>query len=397
MEDLTRSWNKFSLSKKEEKGVDLFTNKQIQYVCLVAKFFTRRTVNIDAVVRTFCLLWRTSKDFRIRDAGKNHLVFEFEDWEDAEKVLLGEPWSFDRSLIVFQRIDGGKSLGRVTIPPDEFELQGGDFMRSKGSLRMEDQKFGSWLRASQFNPSRKTVVEVKGFSNLQHSTNFSEMLVKCSTEIIGEVVKERYVDQAYDKPSVKETALDNMDVLGSKRKNLGLLNEAELVVDKDKKVELPWMAIGDFNELVGLSEKEGGGCRPTSHMARFSKTIDWCGFRDAGFVGPKFTWLYQKNDGTQIRERLDRALATEDWMVKFPSTKLYHLSSSVSDHCPLSLHLFRKAKKQRIGQIFKFEFMWLKDPRCEEVVNRAWVDGLLANFEFSLSKCLELCRSSLDA
>ena len=84
-------------------------------------------------------------------------------------------------------------------------------------------------------------------------------------------------------------------------------------------------------------------------------------------------------------------------MVKFPLTKLYHLSSSVSDHCPLSLHLFRKAKKQRIGQIFRFEFMWLKDPRCEEVVNRAWVDGLLANFEFSLSKCLELCRSSLDA
>ena len=41
--------------------------------------------------------------------------------------------------------------------------------------------------------------------------------------------------------------------------------------------------------------------------------------------------------------------------------------------------------------------LWLKDPRCEEVVKRAWVDGLLANSEFPLSKCLELCRSSLDA
>ena len=39
----------------------------------------------------------------------------------------------------------------------------------------------------------------------------------------------------------------------------------------------------------------------------------------------------------------------------------------------------------------------MKDPRCEEVVNRAWVDGLLANSEFPLPKCLELCRSSLDA
>ena len=158
MEDLTRSWNKFSLSEKEEKGVDLSTNKQSRYVGLVAKFFTR-TVNIDAVAKTFRPLWRTSKDFRIRAAGKNHLVFEFEDWADAEKVLLGEPWSFDRSLIVFQRIDGGtpihnldfsyisiwvqlhniplshmtaevaisfgKSLGRVIVTPDGSELQGG--------------------------------------------------------------------------------------------------------------------------------------------------------------------------------------------------------------------------------------------------------------------------------
>ena len=62
--------------------------------------------------------------------------------------------------------------------------------------------------------------------------------------------------------------------------------------------QLPWMAIGDFNELVGVSEKEGGGCRPASQIARFSETIDWCGFQDVDFVGPKFTWLYQKNDGT---------------------------------------------------------------------------------------------------
>lgn len=41
-----------------------------------------------------------------------------------------------------------------------------------------------------------------------------------------------------NKPSMKETALDNMNVLGSKRKNLGLLNEAEYVVDKDKKVKV---------------------------------------------------------------------------------------------------------------------------------------------------------------
>lgn len=77
--------------------------------------------------------------------------------------------------------------------------------------------------------------------------------------------------------------------------------------------QLLWVAIGDFNELAGLSEKEGGGNCPYTQMVSFLNAINWCGFRDLGFVGPKFTWLYQRKDGTQIRERLDRALATEDW------------------------------------------------------------------------------------
>ena len=63
-------------------------------------------MNIDAVAKTFRLLWRTRQSFNIRDAGNNHLMFAFEIEVDAEKVLLGEPWSFDRHLAVFQRYDG---------------------------------------------------------------------------------------------------------------------------------------------------------------------------------------------------------------------------------------------------------------------------------------------------
>ena len=44
-------------------------------------------------------------------------------------------------------------------------------------------------------------------------------------------------------------------------------------------------------------------------MGNFVDIINWCGLQDVGFVGPKFTWLYQREDGVQIQERLDRALA----------------------------------------------------------------------------------------
>lgn len=93
-----------------------------------------------------------------------------------------------------------------------------------------------------------------------------------------------------------------------------------------------------------------------------------CGLKDLGFIGPRFTWLYQKFDGTQICERLDRALATSDWSSKFPTAKLYHLSSSAFDHCPLALHFVRKQKKHKYHKPFKFESMWLKNDKCEEVV-----------------------------
>lgn len=74
-------------------------------------------------------------------------------------------------------------------------------------------------------------------------------------------------------------------------------------------------------------------------------------------MGPKFTWLYQREDGVQIWERLDRALATTKWLKLFPLAKLYHLTSLASDHSPLSLHLERRPRKRKLGKVFRFESM----------------------------------------
>ena len=72
---------------------------------------------------------------------------------------------------------------------------------------------------------------------------------------------------------------------------------------------------------------------------------------------------YQRRDDTQIRECLDRALASSDWHLLFPTAKLHHKSSSISDHNPLLLQLFSKKKRQKFKKLFKFESMWLKDER----------------------------------
>lgn len=47
--------------------------------------------------------------------------------------------------------------------------------------------------------------------------------------------------------------------------------------------------MGDFNQVVECSEKQGGR-RPTrSSMSAMRRVIDNCGLIDMGFEGPKFT------------------------------------------------------------------------------------------------------------
>lgn len=82
-------------------------------------------------------------------------------------------------------------------------------------------------------------------------------------------------------------------------------------------------------------------------MANFNETINSCGLHDLGYNGPKFTWNYERADGVRIRERLDRALATLEWVRLFPLAKLYHLSSLVSDHAPLVLCMIPKLRGRR--------------------------------------------------
>lgn len=59
MEELAKDWKKLSLSNKEDNKFDLSKNKKEQKYTPAAKFFTRHSVNIEAVATTFRPLWRT--------------------------------------------------------------------------------------------------------------------------------------------------------------------------------------------------------------------------------------------------------------------------------------------------------------------------------------------------
>ncbi|KAH1120608.1 hypothetical protein J1N35_003768 [Gossypium stocksii] len=142
----------------------------------------------------------------------------------------------------------------------------------------------------------------------------------------------------------------------------------------------PWLVVGDFNEIMHSYEKKGGRLKSELQMSDFCDVLEYYGLNDLGFLGRWFTWERGRFVSTNIRERLDRCVASLDWMAMFPGYQVEHMNHSFSDHCPNLLNTsgcgidnYRARPSQ-----FRFEAHWCLDPNFEEVVKSSW-DNLTGN------------------
>ena len=101
--------------------------------------------------------------------------------------------------------------------------------------------------------------------------------------------------------------------------------------------QIPWLCIGDFNEITSSLEKVGDNIRSARQMDRFHRVIHHYAFYDLGFVGPPFMWSKNNGEEGRIRVRLDRALANNEWQAKFQGATLHHTAMPTSDHSLLAL------------------------------------------------------------
>ena len=134
---------------------------------------------------------------------------------------------------------------------------------------------------------------------------------------------------------------------------------------------VPWLCVGDFNELTRQDEKLGGAIQNHGQMQSFQNMLDECGFIDLGFVGPRFTWSKHFSDGHSIWERLDRDLANNNWFHMFPGSRVHHPQCFVSDHCPLLINM-SGLDPFPTKKFFCFKEMWLSDERCTKIVEATW-------------------------
>jgi hypothetical protein len=97
---------------------------------------------------------------------------------------------------------------------------------------------------------------------------------------------------------------------------------------------------------------------------------------DLGFVGDPFTWRNNSHTvDNYIRERLDRAVATQAWRMRFPGFKVINGDHYHSDHRPVIIETSGGERRRRgtaRGSAPKFEARWLEEEECRGLVENGW-------------------------
>lgn len=127
-------------------------------------------------------------------------------------------------------------------------------------------------------------------------------------------------------------------------------------------------------------------------MQPFRDILDKCGFMDLGFVCFPFTW-HKHYTGYKVWERLDWAVATNEWFSMFPGTQIHHLDVTTSDH--KALWITPKGMDSSFPKPFHFEHMWLTNKGCSDTVEVVWKEPIIDLWETRVLKKVEKCGHEL--
>jgi hypothetical protein len=119
--------------------------------------------------------------------------------------------------------------------------------------------------------------------------------------------------------------------------------------------------IGDFNEAMWSFDHLSSHRRPEKQMLEFREVLSQCDLHDTGFSGLSWTYDNKQKGDRNVRVRLDRAVASPNWSLWFPDSKVQHLVSSRSDHCPIFLNLEHDQIGRPTRRTPRYEIKWERE------------------------------------
>ena len=135
---------------------------------------------------------------------------------------------------------------------------------------------------------------------------------------------------------------------------------------------MPWVCLGDFNEVPRPDEHEGVGQRSNAQIKAFLDAVDACMLLDHSYLRPFWTFEKKVTVGSFTRVRLDRALIIADLQARFSPVDLFHLTVATSDHNPIFVNLNREQMHNQRARTFRYEVMWDTHPDLKTAVQAGW-------------------------
>lgn len=94
-------------------------------------------------------------------------------------------------------------------------------------------------------------------------------------------------------------------------------------------------------------------------MSNFRQALEVYNLTDLGQIGDIFTWSNRHESFSFTKERLDRAVANQDWSMVYKDMKVETLVACSSDHKPLLASCNKLgAVAMRKGRMFRYDACW---------------------------------------
>ncbi|XP_018467689.2 uncharacterized protein LOC108839423 [Raphanus sativus] len=129
---------------------------------------------------------------------------------------------------------------------------------------------------------------------------------------------------------------------------------------------LPWIVLGDFNEIISPAEHSRADLSTSTRgMRDFSECLQRCLLSDLHYSGISFTW-----SNSSVSKKLDRILCNEDWLEAFPESIAVFGKPGISDHSPCCTFLDQLKPPQK--RPFRFFAHLNCHPDFRNLVKATW-------------------------
>ncbi|XP_022741796.1 uncharacterized protein LOC111293263 [Durio zibethinus] len=153
------------------------------------------------------------------------------------------------------------------------------------------------------------------------------------------------------------------------------LKEREILWENLKivasKYDLPWLVVGDLNEVLTSEDKRGGAPVSSAKLRKVHSCLNHCNLIDLGFKGAKFTWSNLRYAQQLIQERIDYVPNNPPWKFLHPIAMISHLPRVRSDYRPVLILLKVNPFSFRDNP-FRFQRMRLDHLHFLRVLELGW-------------------------